>query len=119
MKKPATVDVYIQTFPLEVQKQLNEMRQVIRENAPEAEELISYSMPAYKQNGMLVWFAAHSNHVGFYPRGSGIEEFREALKGYKVSKGTIQFPLDKPLPVELIAKIVQFRIVENMQKGRR
>ena len=78
--------------------------------------MISYGMPAYRLQGMLVWFAARTNHIGLYPRGSGIEEFKEELKGYKVSKGTIQFPLDKPLPLELIKRIVEFRVIQNLER---
>ena len=119
MNKPANVDVYIASFPADVQSLLTQMRQTIKATAPGAEELISYGIPAYKLKGMLVWFAAHTNHIGLYPRGSGIEEFADRLKGLKVSKGTIQFPLDKPLPVDLIGAIVKFRIEENMRKGRK
>lgn len=119
MKKPENVDEYIASFPADVQTLLQQMRLAIKQAAPQAEEVISYSMPAFRLNGMLVWFAAHSNHIGLYPRGSGIEEFAVQLKGYKVSKGTIQFPLDKPLPVDLIGKIVQFRVEENLRKGRK
>src|ERR1700722_11220057 len=119
MKKPENIDAYIASFPEDVQTLLQQMRSAIKQAAPGAEEMISYSMPAFRLNGMLVWFAAHSNHIGLYPRGSGIEEFAVQLKGYKVSKGTIQFPMDKPLPVELISKIVQFRVEENLRKGRK
>lgn len=119
MKKPENTDAYIATFPADVQILLQQMRLTIQQAAPNAEEMISYSMPAFRLNGMLVWFAAHSNHIGLYPRGSGIEEFAVQLKGYKVSKGTIQFPMDKPLPVELISKIVRFRVEENLRKGRK
>jgi len=118
MKKPENTDAYIASFPADVQALLQQMRSAIKQAAPDAEEIISYSMPAFRLNGMLVWFAAHTNHIGLYPRGSGIEEFAVLLKGYKVSKGTIQFPVDKPLPVELIGKIVQFRVEENLRKGR-
>jgi uncharacterized protein YdhG (YjbR/CyaY superfamily) len=119
MNKPESIDAYIASFPVDVQVLLNQMRQAIKQVAPDADELISYGIPAFRFKKMLVWFAAHTNHIGLYPRGSGIEEFAEQLKGYKVSKGTIQFPLDKPLPVELIQKIVQFRVEENLRKGRK
>ncbi len=119
MKKPENVDAYIASFPPDIQVLLKQMRAAIKETAPQAEEIISYGIPAFRYKGMLVWFAAHTNHIGLYPRGSGIEEFAEQLKGYKVSKGTIQFPLDKPLPVDLISKIVEFRIEENLGKGRK
>ena len=117
MKRPENIDAYIASFPADIQALLEQMRSTIKQAAPAAEEIISYSMPAFRLNGMLVWFAAHTSHIGLYPRGSGIEEFAVQLEGYKVSKGTIQFPLDKPLPVELIGKIVQFRVEENLRKG--
>ena len=119
MKKPENVDTYIASFPAEVQTLLQQMRSAIKQAAPDAEEIISYGIPAFRFKGMLVWFAAHTNHIGLYPRGSGIEEFAVQLKGYKVSKGTIQFPLDRPVPLELIGKIVQFRVEENLRKGRK
>ena len=119
MKKPENIDAYIASFPPDVQVLLSQMRNTIKQTAPQADELISYGIPAFRLKGMLVWFAAHTNHIGLYPRGSGIEEFAEQLKGYKVSKGTIQFPLDRPLPVELISRIVQFRVEENLRKGRK
>jgi uncharacterized protein YdhG (YjbR/CyaY superfamily) len=119
MKKPENTDDYIASFSADVQVLLQQMRSAIKQAAPDAEEIISYSMPAFRLNGMLVWFAAHTSHIGLYPRGSGIEEFAVPLKGYKVSKGTIQFPLDKPLPVDLISRIVQFRVEENLRKGRK
>jgi uncharacterized protein YdhG (YjbR/CyaY superfamily) len=119
MKKPENIDAYIASFPADIQVLLQQMRSAIKQAAPGAEEVISYSMPAFRLNGMLVWFAAHTTHIGLYPSGSGIGEFAVQLKGYKVSKGTIQFPLDKPLPVELIGKIVQFRVEENLRKGRK
>jgi uncharacterized protein YdhG (YjbR/CyaY superfamily) len=89
---------------------------VIKETAPKAEERISYQMPGYYLNGMLVWFGAHQNHIGFYPTGAGIEAFKEQLKGYKFSKGVVQFPLDQPIPYDLIRKIVEFRIEANEKK---
>jgi len=116
MKKPVNVDAYIASFPPGIQTSLWQIRAVIRKVAPSAEEMISYGMPAYRLQGMLVWFAARTNHIGLYPRGSGIEEFKEELKGYKVSKGTIQFPLDKPLPLELIKRIVEFRVIQNLER---
>jgi uncharacterized protein YdhG (YjbR/CyaY superfamily) len=119
MKNPENIDAYIASFPPDIQTLLQQMRSMVKQVAPQAEETISYGMPAFKLNGILVWFAAHSNHIGLYPRGSGIEEFAAQLKGYKVSKGTIQFPLNKPLPVLLIGKIVQFRVDENLRKWRK
>ena len=108
---------YIDNQQVEFQKHLDELYHIIKKSAPESEEVISYGMPAFKQNGILVYFAAHKNHLGFYPTSSGIENFREELTGYTFSKRAIQFPYDKPLPKKLIEKIVVFRIVENLQKA--
>ena len=114
MLKPTNVDAYIAAYPEEVQALLEQMRKIIKKAAPKAEEVISYGMPGYKLNGMLVWFGAHAKHIGLYPRGSGIEQFAGELEGYKTSKGAIQFPIDKPLPVALITKIVKYRVKENL-----
>jgi uncharacterized protein YdhG (YjbR/CyaY superfamily) len=116
MAKPATIDEYIATFPAEVQLLLHQVRNCIKAAAPQATEMISYSVPAFKLNGMLVWFAAHSRHIGLYPRASAIEAFKEELSVYKGAKGSVQFPFDKPLPLALISRIVEFRLAENMQK---
>jgi len=113
MNKPVSVDEYIAGFPGPIQNLLNTLRATIIKAAPEAEEVISYSMPAYKQNGILVYFAAFKNHIGFYPTASGIEAFKEKISGYKSAKGSVQFPLDKPLPLSLIKKIVQYRVAMN------
>jgi uncharacterized protein YdhG (YjbR/CyaY superfamily) len=119
-KEFTTVDEYIATFPKNEQAILQEMRQVVKEAAPEAEEVISYQMPAYKQNGIVVYFAAFTNHIGFFPTASGIEAFKEKLTDFKISKGTIQFPIDKPIPMELVKEIVRFRVKENLvKKGKR
>ena len=112
-----TVDEYIAKFPRHVQNTLEELRQAIRESAPEAEEVISYRMPAFKLNGLLVWFAAFKNHIGFYPKTSAIEAFKEELSDYEVSKGTVRFPLDKPIPFILVKKIVTYRVEENLSRG--
>jgi uncharacterized protein YdhG (YjbR/CyaY superfamily) len=111
-----TIDEYIKTFPPDIQIILEKMRQTIRKSAPEATEAISYQMPAFKLNGNLVFFAAFKNHIGFFPTPSGIEAFREELSPYTLSKGTIQFPLDKPVPFDLVKKIVIFRVKENSKK---
>jgi len=116
MTKPVNIDEYISGFPKETQKMLEQLRATIKKAAPKADEVISYSIPAFKLNGMLVWFAAHSKHIGFYPRGSGIEAFKKELSIYKGAKGSVQFPLDKPLPLGLITKMVKFRVNENLQK---
>ncbi len=93
------------------------MRETIRKAAPKAEETISYGMPAYKLKGTLVWFAAHSNHIGFYPGVSGIAAFKKELSPYKSAKGSVQFPVDEPLPLGLVARIVKFRLKEALAKA--
>jgi uncharacterized protein YdhG (YjbR/CyaY superfamily) len=111
-----SIDEYIALFPDEVQEKLRELRAVIKAAAPEAGEKISYQMPAYTLHGNLVYFAAFKNHIGFYPAPRGIEQFKDELSAYKGSKGTVQFPLDQPIPYELISKIVKFRVKENIEK---
>jgi uncharacterized protein YdhG (YjbR/CyaY superfamily) len=111
------IDQYIAGFPPEVQVMLEELRATIRNAAPEAMETISYQMPAFKLNGILVYFAAYKNHIGFYPTGSGIEHFKEEVSAYKSSKGTVQFPLNQPIPLDLITKIVKFRVKQNLEKA--
>jgi uncharacterized protein YdhG (YjbR/CyaY superfamily) len=109
-----TIDKYISTFPTEVQQVLEDLRKAIQDAAPNAEEAISYGMPAFKLNGDLVYFAAYKKHIGFYPRGpSAIEAFKEELSGYDLSKGTIRFPLDRPIPFDLVRRIVKFRVQQN------
>ena len=114
-----TIDEYISTCPPGVQKTLKKLRKVIREAAPDAEEKIAYRMPAYVLNGPLVYFAAFKDHIGFFPTPGGVCAFKYELTGYKTSKGTIQFPLDKPLPYDLVRRIVRFRVEENKQKGNK
>ncbi|WP_144024639.1 iron chaperone [Paenibacillus odorifer] len=111
-----SIDAYISGFSLEVQEILNTLRKVIKEAAPEAEEKISYQMPTFALHGNLVHFAAYPKHIGFYPTPSGINAFKDELSGYKGAKGSIQFPIDKPMPYELISKIVTFRVAENLKK---
>ena len=113
MKKPTTIEEYIASYPESTQIILEQVRATIKKAAPEAEEVISYSIPAFKLKGMLVWYGAHPKHIGFYPRASGIEVFMEELAGYKSAKGSVQFPIDKPVPLALITKIVKFRVKEN------
>jgi uncharacterized protein YdhG (YjbR/CyaY superfamily) len=115
-----TIDEYIAKFPKNVRDVLEELRLVIKDSAPEAEETISYAMPAFKLNGKnLVFFAAWKNHVGFYPGGSSaIEAFKKELSQFKQAKGTVQFPLDKPIPFDLVKKIVKFRVKENKSKKK-
>lgn len=114
--RPITIDEYISQYPEEVQAVLEKVRAVIRKSAPKAVERISYQMPAFDQNGILVWFGAHKTHIGFYPTGSGIEAFKKELSIYKHAKGSVQFPLDEPMPYKLIGKIVKFRLAENLKK---
>lgn len=116
MTKPNDIDEYIAGFPPEVQHLLEQLRATIRSAAPDAVEVISYGMPGFKWNGMLVWFAAYRNHIGFYPKKSGITAFQEQLSAYKGAKGSVQFPLDRPLPLELIEQIIHFRLLENAQR---
>ncbi len=118
MKQFEDVDSYITEFPPATQLLLKKLRSCILKTAPNAIEHISYGMPAYKLNGPLIYFAAYSKHIGLYPTGSGIVQFKEQLSAYKLSKGTIQFPLDKALPIDLIAKLVKFRVTENLAKAQ-
>jgi len=112
-----TIDEYIATFPLEVQKILNSLRQTIHATAPQATEKISYQMPTFFLHGNLVHFAAYKNHIGFYPAPSGIEQFAGELSRYEGSKGAIRFPIDQPLPLDLITRIVKYRVGENLAKA--
>ena len=114
-----TMDEYINTFPEDVRTILNELRQTIREAAPEAEETINYQMPTFKLNGNLVHFAAFQNHIGFYPTPTGIEAFKKELSGYKGAKGSVQFPIDQPLPLSLIRRIVEYRVKENLARKQK
>lgn len=113
------VEEYLSVFPEEIIELLQKLRTAIKEAAPEAEEVISYNMPAYRYHGILVYFAAYKNHIGFYPGSSLINEvFKKDLVKYKTSKGTIQFPLDQQLPIKLIKKIVKFRVMYNLDKAK-
>jgi uncharacterized protein YdhG (YjbR/CyaY superfamily) len=111
------VDEYVAAQPKAIQATLNKLRSTIRSAAPEAEEVISYQMPAYKHHGMLVYFAVWPGHIGFYPTPGGIEAFKKELTAYELSKGTIKFPLDKTIPYSLISKIVTYRVKENEMKA--
>jgi uncharacterized protein YdhG (YjbR/CyaY superfamily) len=119
MKKNIATDVdsYIAAYPAKVQKMLKQLRSVIKKTAPDAEESISYMMPAYKLHGPLVYFGGYENHIGFYPTGSGIAPFQKEIAAYKNSKGAVQFPLDQPLPLDLIEKMVKYRVKENLAKA--
>ncbi len=114
----ASIDEYISTFAKEIQKILEEIRVTIKAAAPEAKEKISYQMPTFDLKGNLVHFAAFKNHIGFYPTPSGIQKFKKELSVYEGAKGSVQFPLDKPIPYDLISKIVKFRVEENMANAR-
>ena len=109
-----TIDEYISKFPEDVQEILRRLRLVIKDIAPEAEEKISYQMPTFYLKGNLVHFAAYKNHIGFYPSPSGIEAFKEELSVYKVGKGSVKLPINEPMPFELIKRIVDFRVKENI-----
>ena len=111
-----SIDEYIYNFPPEVKEILVSIRKVIKEAAPDAEEKISYQMPTFVLHGNLVHFAAFKNHIGFYPTPSGNDAFKLEISEFKVGKGSIQFPIEKPMPYELIRKIVKFRVAENIQK---
>ncbi|HQF27654.1 MAG TPA: DUF1801 domain-containing protein [Bacteroidia bacterium] len=117
MKAFVSVDEYINAQEENVRAILEEIRLTIKKAAPNAEEVISYGMPAYKQDGVLVYFAACKNHIGFYPTGKGVAEFENILTDYKTSKGAIQFPLNKKMPLPLVAKIVKFRVKQNEVKA--
>lgn len=116
--KFANIDQYHEQFEGLVLEKLNQIRQIINSIAPEAKEVISYNMPAFKQNGIVVYYAAFSKHLGFYPTPSAINMFGEELSGFKTSKGAVQFPFTEELPAELIRKMVIFRINEDMIKGK-
>lgn len=119
MKTTDSIDAYIASCPGTVQPLLQQLRTTIRKAAPNAEEVISYGMPAFKQNRVLVYFAAFKNHIGFYPTSSGVAAFQDELVQYKSSKGAIQFPLTQKLPLTLITKIVKFRLKEVQEKKAR
>lgn len=115
--KPQTIDEYIAEFPPEIQNLLQRIRETIHQAAPDAEEKISYGMPTFYLEGNLVHFAAHKNHIGFYPFPSGIAQFEKELSVYPRSKGAVQFPYDQPIPFDLLQKIVEFRVMENRAKA--
>ena len=114
--QPTSIDEYIAQFPKGVQEILEKIRILIKEQAPGVTEKISYGMPGFYLNGMLVWFAGHKDYIGFYPTGLGIEAFKSEVSKYKWSKGAVQFPLDQPIPYDLICKMVGFRVKENLKK---
>lgn len=118
MMKYSNIDEYIAYFPADVQQILNRLRSEISKVAPGATEKISYGIPTFYLNGNLVHFAGYENHIGFYPGTAGIEEFRDKLSAYEVSKGTVRFPIGKPIPYALIRTIVKFRVRQNLEKSK-
>jgi uncharacterized protein YdhG (YjbR/CyaY superfamily) len=114
-----TMDEYINTFPENVRNILNELRQTIREAAPEAEETVNYQMPTFTLHGNLVHFGAFKNHIGFYPTPTGIGAFKKELSPYQGAKGSVQFPIDQPLPLALIGRIVEYRVKENLERKQK
>lgn len=115
-RTPASIDEYIEKFPKDVQHLLEAMRQTIREAAPQASEAITYGMPTFQLKGNLVHFAAYQHHIGFYPAPTGVEAFTERLSPYLSSKSTLQFPLDKPIPFDLVTDIVKYRVEEALKQ---
>ena len=113
MNKSIEINNYISSFSTDIQAILEQLRKTIQNAAPEAKEVISYGMPAFKQNRVLVYFAAYPNHIGFYPTAAGIETFKDEFLEYKWSKGAVQFSINKPLPIDLIIRIVKFRLEED------
>jgi uncharacterized protein YdhG (YjbR/CyaY superfamily) len=118
-KTPKDFNDYSDRFPKDVQQRLQKLRLTVKKAAPQAKEKISYGIPAFTLNGMLVWFAGFKNHIGFYPRTSAIAAFKKELSAYKGAKGSVQFPFDKPLPLPLISRIVKFRVKENLSKTKK
>jgi len=118
-EKTNSIDDHISLFPPETQRLLQQVRETIKAVAPEATETISYGIPTFKFHGNLVHFSGYANHIGFYPGSSGIREFATELSAYKTSKGTIQFPLDKPIPFDLIRRITEFRLAENINSVKK
>jgi uncharacterized protein YdhG (YjbR/CyaY superfamily) len=116
--KPASVEEYIAAQPLEARAILKKLRQTIKKAAPGAEEVISYSMPAFKLHGILVWYGAHKNHYALYPHADTVEKFKVQLRPYEFSKGTIKIPLDKPVPVKLVTAMVKYRMRKHLEKAR-
>jgi uncharacterized protein YdhG (YjbR/CyaY superfamily) len=115
--KPKNIDEYIAGFPADIQDKLQKIRMTIRKAAPQAQEKISYQIPAFAQCGNLVYFGAFKTHISFFPTSSATREFKEELSSYATSKGTVQFPMDKSIPLGLISRIVKFRLKENLAKA--
>lgn len=119
MSKPNNVDEYIAGFPVNVQEKLQQIRQTILKAAPHSQEIIGYSMPTYRQNSNLVYFAGWTNHVGFYPGASALIRFKDDLLEYSGAKGSVQFPYDKPIPLDIVHAIVTYRVQEDMELAER
>ncbi|MHA4893701.1 iron chaperone [Pedobacter sp. PWIIR3] len=117
--KIETIEEYIASFPQDAQTQMKEVREAIRKAAPDAQERISYAIPTFTLNGNLVHFAAYKNHIGFYPGAAGIAAFKEKLSVYKGAKGSVQFPIDKPMPLDIITEITRFRVEQNLAKPQK
>ena len=117
-KTPKDIDEYIAGFPKDVQKILNKIRSTIKKAAPKAEEAISYQIPTFRLNGNLIHFAAYKNHIALYPAPRAVEKFKKELARYGAGKGTLRFPLDEPIPYDLITKIVEFRAKQNLEKAK-
>jgi uncharacterized protein YdhG (YjbR/CyaY superfamily) len=118
-KTPKDFDDYADRFPREVQQLLRKMRLTIRKAAPKAAEKISYGIPAFTFNGMLVWFAAFRGHMGFYPGAGAVATFKKELSAYKRAKGSVQFPLDQPLPLAVVSRMVKYRVKQNLRKKKK
>jgi uncharacterized protein YdhG (YjbR/CyaY superfamily) len=116
---PGNFHEYVQRFPADVQRVLRHMRRTIQKAAPQAQEKISYGIPAFTLNGMLVWFAAFKKHIGFYPGAGAIAAFKKELSAYKWAKGSVQFPFDRPLPLALVSRIVKFRVKQNQSRKKK
>lgn len=117
--EPKTIEEYIALFPIKTQEMLQQIRKSIQNAAPDAVEVISYKMPAFKQNKVLVYFAAYEKHIGFYPTGDGIEAFKAEFSDFKWSKGAVQFPLNEPLPLDLITRITKFKAEKDLEKEKK
>lgn len=115
--KAKNIDEFIATYPKDIQKILEQIRATIKKTAPKAEEAISYGIPTFKLHGNLVHFSGYEHHIGFYPGAAGIAAFEKELSGYKTSKGTVQFPINEPMPLDLITKIVEFRVKQNTENS--
>jgi len=116
---PKSIDEYIGRYPENIQVILQKIRLTIKRGAPDAKETISYQMPTFKLGGNLVYFAAFAKHISFFPTSSGIAKFKKELEVYETSKGTVRFPIGKPIPYELISKITKFRVKEVIEKGKK